>query len=313
MKKIVAVLLVLCMTLTFLAAVAEETAPAATVFETADGVLSIKAPNEEWTVFSDPNYWFAMTDGDDVITISHLSNGEALPAAMVANEEYAAICQAYVSTENEVFVIKGCSATKEGLKDIMIALSTVQILKFDTKQAIQKVIVPTNEIVVDPANEVLYSTSKQLNVRSTWSTDSARLGALTKGQAAQVTGIVRQNGRDYGWYRIAFNGGTGYVSAKYLTATKPKNTKKTSFKVYSEGGDVKKITLRDDGVYADSEGRTYDAQGKGMYYCPMNGILYAKNRSVWTNGTSDGGYYGEGDPDDDPSDVEGDTQDPWAD
>ena len=38
MKKIVAVLLVLCMTLTFLAAVAEETAPAATVFETADGV-----------------------------------------------------------------------------------------------------------------------------------------------------------------------------------------------------------------------------------------------------------------------------------
>ena len=42
-------------------------------------------------------------------------------------------------------------------------------------------------------------------------------------------------------------------------------------------------------------------------------ILYAKNRSVWKNGTSDGGYYGEGDPDDDPSDVEGDTQDPWAD
>lgn len=172
---------------------------------------------------------------------------------------------------------------------------------------------PTNAIVVDPIEEVRYSTSKQLNVRSSWSADSPRLGSLSKGQAAQVTGIVRRNGKDYGWYRIAFNGGTGYVSAKYLSATQPKNTKKSSFKVYSESGDVKTISLRNDGVYADSEGRTYDNDGNGMFYCPMNGILYARNRSVWTKGTSDGGYYnGEADPDDDPSETETGPQDPWA-
>lgn len=204
------------MMLACLTAVAEEAAPQAQVYETADGVLSIQAPSEEWIEFADLNYWFAMTDGDDLITISHLSNGEALPATMMANDEYAAVCHAFVSTSNEVFVIKGCAVSLENLKDIMLALSTVKILKFDTKQAIKPATVSANEIYVDPINETRYSSSKHLNVRASWSTDSQRLGYLTKGQAVQVTGIVRRNGKDYGWYRISYNGGTAYVSAKWL-------------------------------------------------------------------------------------------------
>ena len=37
----------------------------------------------------------------------------------------------------------------------------------------------------------------------------------------QMTGIVRRNGRDFGWYRIAYNGGDAFVSAKYLTSKQP--------------------------------------------------------------------------------------------
>ena len=218
MKKTISLFLALCMMLACLTACAEGTAQ---VFQTADGVLSIQAPNEDWGELPDPNYWFAMTDGDDIITISHLSNGEALPAAMVANDEFAAVCHAYVSTQNEVFVIKGCAASLESLKDIMLALSSVQILKFDTKQAIKAAATPVNEIYVDPVSEVRYSTSTRLNVRASWSTDSSRIGYLKKGQAAQVTGIVRLNGKDYGWYQINYNGRTGYVSAKWLSAKKP--------------------------------------------------------------------------------------------
>ena len=67
------------------------------VFETEDGVLSIQAPTAEWKKMTDEKHWFVMTDGDDMITIDHLSNGESLPAVEVANDEFGAIYQAFVS------------------------------------------------------------------------------------------------------------------------------------------------------------------------------------------------------------------------
>ena len=164
-----------------------------------------------------------MTDGDDFITISHLSNGEALPAVMVANEEFSAIYHAYVSTDNEIFVIRGCAVEQEGLKDIMQAISTIRILKLNTKQAIAPA-KPASEFEVESYSATLYSKSKRLNVRASWSVDSARLGYLKKGQSVNVTGIVKRYGKDFGWYRIAYNGGSAYVNAKYLSAKKPRSS-----------------------------------------------------------------------------------------
>ena len=221
MKKIVSVLLMLCMIFACLTAVAEEAAaPEARVYETADGVLSIQAPSEYWVEYDDPNYWFAMTDGDDFITINHLSNGEALPAVMVANNEFSAIYHAFVSTENEIFVIQGCAVEQESLKEIMLAISTVRILKLNTKQAI-KAAAPVSEYEVEPYEAVLYSKSKHLNIRTSWSVNSTGLGYLKKGQTAEVTGIVCKNGKSIGWYQINYNGQTAYVSAKYLSTKKP--------------------------------------------------------------------------------------------
>ena len=261
MKKTVSILLLLCMLFACLTAVAEDAAEDAAasqqapVFQTADGVLSIQAPNATWVEILEPDLWFAITDGDDYILIDHLSNGEALPATTVADDEFAAVYDACVSTPNEVFHITGCAVDKESLKDIMQAIATVKILKFDTKQTIQKVTTPISEFTVDEYKDVLYCTSKQLNVRGSWTVKSPRLGYLKKGEAVQVTGIVRRSGRDFGWYRISYNGGDAFVSAKYLSAKQPggsKNSQNSSAGRDNALDNPSYVDAQDPEAYADT-------------------------------------------------------------
>jgi len=66
------------------AAEAPATAPAETAeaeavqtFVTRDGVLSIQIPKDEdnWTVIDDPNTWFVIGDGKDLIKVDHVANG----------------------------------------------------------------------------------------------------------------------------------------------------------------------------------------------------------------------------------------------
>ena len=287
MKKIIPILTALCMVFACAAAPAEGVTAAAAqpiVYQTADGVLSIQLPGTGWAVLADPNYWFAMTDGDDVITISHLSNGEALPPVAVADSEYAAVCHAYVSTENEVFVIKGCAVSQDSLKDIMLALSTVKILKYNTKRAINTAGAGTaaDRLVVDPHNAVLYSISDHLNVRTDCTTDARKLGFLTYGQPVVTNGIVRLNGRDYGWYRISYNGRMGYVSAKFLSTVAPRQQQSKSFRVYAENGAA--VSIRDvgSGYYEDDHGHSYRYLHGSLYYRSDNDTTYSQDPTYWT-------------------------------
>ncbi len=286
MKKIVLILTALCMILACTAGSAEGVSAAAAqpvVYRTADGVLSIQLPNAEWAVLADPNYWFAVTDGDDVITITHLSNGEALPPVTVAGSEYAAVCHAYVSTENEVFVIKGCAVSPDSLKDIMMALSTVKILKYNTKVAINSAApaAAVDQLTVDPCNKVLYSVSKHLNVRTDCSTDARKLGFLTYGQPVVANGIVRLNGRDYGWYRINYNNKTGYVSSKFLSEVAPVQQGEF-FLVYAENGGTVSIRDTGKGYYQDGNGHQYKYLHGSLYYRNDNDTTYSQDPTYWT-------------------------------
>ena len=284
MKKIILILAALCLILACSAAQAEGVSAAQpTVYQTTDGVLSIQPPGADWIVLSDPNYWFVMTDGDDVITITHLSNGEALPAIAVAGSEYAAVCHAYVSTENEVFVIIGCAVSPDSLKDIMMALSTVKILKYNTKLAL-KAAAPgaaADQLVVDPYKAVLYSVSKHLNVRADCSTDARKLGFLTYGQPVVVNGIVRLNGRDFGWYRINYNGRTGYVSAQFLSEVAPVQ-QSAFFMVYAENGAAVSIRDTGKGYYQDGNGHSYRYLHGSLYYRSDNDTTYSQDPTYWT-------------------------------
>ena len=75
-----------------------------------------------------------------------------------------------------------------------------------------------NDSLFTETDETLYATTT-VNVRSSYSTNSDKLGSLTKAQSVKRTGIG--TGAAAGWSRIEFNGKVAYVSSDYLSATKP--------------------------------------------------------------------------------------------
>ena len=192
---------------------------AALTFVTEDQVLSIEAPSEAWSEVKDAQHWFTLTDGDDIITIEHLSNGENLPSVTVAGKEYEAVFQTFVSTRNEVFVINGSAAKRENLEGIMKSIGTIRILKFDTKTSLTAA--PKEAVFgLQKVGESYVVTADTLNVREGYSTESRNLGSLNKGEEVYVNGIVLKDGADYGWSQIRFGNGTAYVSSKFLAKGK---------------------------------------------------------------------------------------------
>ena len=204
-------------------------APAAPhTITTQDGVLSIQLPADEWKLAEDSNHWLVLTDGNDVITIDHLSNGENLPALQVAGTDYSAVYQAAVSTRNEVFFISGYAVKQEDLPAIMQAIGTIQILKFDTKTALQKQTEKAPEIGIRAINEVYYVAADDLHVRSGCSMEDTILGLLNRGETVKVIGAVTEDGKDNGWYQIEYHQGQAYVSAGFLAKNPPSSPSASS-------------------------------------------------------------------------------------
>ena len=73
-----------------------------------------------------------------------------------------------------------------------------------------------------PATETktVYTTG-DLYVRAKPTKNSEKLGVLKKGPAVETTGP------NNGWYKITYNGKTGYISGKYVTTTKPRTAETT--------------------------------------------------------------------------------------
>ena len=129
---------------------------------------------------------------------------------------------------------------------------------------------------------------------------STLIGSLENGTPVKVTGAVQRDGNDYGWYQIAFNNGSGFVSADYLTTTAPSaaapgasaqpsgntgaasgssgntssNTsaaeaggseESTTYLVYSQGSGRPVNITGSNGVYYDGEGNVYYAAGGGNF------------------------------------------------
>ena len=70
-------------------------------------------------------------------------------------------------------------------------------------------------------NETVYATGT-VNIRSSWSAESEKLGSLNKGDSVVRTGISIEGAEAEGWSRIQLSdGSTVYVSNKYLSTTKP--------------------------------------------------------------------------------------------
>ena len=194
----------------------------AATITTSDGVLSIDTPNDNWKQGSDSSNWFSVTDGTNVITINHFSNGESLPAVEIANSQYAGITESFISTQNEVFVVNGKAVRKEDLATVMSAIGTIKILSYDTKTAVQTPAVNQNKYGMRNIGATYYVKADSLTVRSGYTINDPKLGSLSEGDEVYVIGAVTLYNQDYGWYQIKFGSGTGYASAEYLSPTQTK-------------------------------------------------------------------------------------------
>lgn len=86
-------------------------------------------------------------------------------------------------------------------------------------------------------NETVYAT-ETVNIRSSYSASSNKLGSLTKAQSIKRTGTG--TGAAAGWSRVEFNGKEAYINSSYLSTTKPQVSTSTSKPSTSSGTSTSK-------------------------------------------------------------------------
>ena len=253
----------------------------ANVFTSEDGILSITLPNESWIEIQDPGKWIALSDGANLITLEHYSNGEKLPDITVADQHFVNTLMAAYSTQNEVFLATGFVTDPSVMNEINDSLLSIKVLKYDTKLAVNNNAAIASEFSVAPRDMIMYVSAGggTLNVRSACSVDSYLLGELANGTAVHVTGVVQRSGADYGWYQIDFNNGTGYVASDYLVsnppaqAPAPSNTQNNTDPAANVPSDDENETYL---VYSQGSGRPVNITGSGgVFYDGFGGVYYA--------------------------------------
>ena len=196
MKKAIALIGMIALLASSLTVVAAENTGAestaaentAVTVTTPDDVLSVEVSKDEWKEKEDTDHWFEITDGKNSIVIDHLANGESLPDVKMAAEENEEICQTFISTKNEVFIVTGLADSREAFEDVIKTVGTIRILKYDTKTAIQKETqnAQTTQSGINAINATYYVTTDELNVRSAPSSDSEVIGSLYKGEPVHL-------------------------------------------------------------------------------------------------------------------------------
>ena len=197
-------------------------------YTTGDGVLSIDLPDENWKEMSDPGKWVSFSDGANLITLEHLSNGEDLPDISIADDHYVNVYQAIASTQNEVFIITGSVVDSAKIGDVCNAIMSVKVLKYDTKLAVKKEQQETSAGYTIVAMDATMYMTAGVNVRAGYSTSDTVLGGLAAGSSVHVTGKVQKDGADLGWYQVAYNGASAYISASFLTDKAPASSSQSS-------------------------------------------------------------------------------------
>ena len=237
-----------------------------------NGVLSIELPNDNWKEMMDPAKWVVLSDGANLITIEHYANGEKLPDMTVADSHYVNVYQAVFSTQNEVFIITGSLVDVGKIPEVCTAIMSTKVLQYDTKVAVkpQAETQASTEFTIADKNETWYVNCDGLNVRASYDTSSKLLGGVGQGEALHVTGSVQQNGKDFGWFRIDYNGGSGFVNAAFLSSSKPAGNSTSS----SSGTDTTKKSTT--GVaYTGNAKTVYDTSGNAItIYEATNGNWY---------------------------------------
>ena len=254
-------------------------------YTTGDGVLSIDLPDENWKEMSDPGKWVSFSDGANLITLEHLSNGEDLPDISIADDHYVNVYQAIASTQNEVFIITGSVVDSAKIGDVCNAIMSVKVLKYDTKLAVKKEQQETSAGYTIVAMDATMYTTAGVNVGAGYSTSDTVLGGLAAGSSVHVTGKVQKDGADLGWYQVAYNGASAYISASFLTDKAPASSSQSSSAqftgeartIYEIDGAAVTVYKRTDGQWVDSQGGVY-TQITDYEFSGANGAVLTTNK-----------------------------------
>lgn len=302
----------------------------AATLTSSDGVISIETPDDSWKQVSDSNHWFAASNGKNTVTIDHFSNGEQLPEIKVADSSNAIVCEAYVSSRNEVFVVKGLGSDNQDMETLMRIIGTVKVLKFDTKQAVssgssekpaaEKPAAEKPAAETAPAktedNEKPYPVGDPIPV---FDEDGIQWGFIYEYSDASFRD---QDGNKVEYLRngVYYNGSENlYTSRHFDDATdgddKPYQLN-DGFTCYDSAGRVQGM-LRpfSDGLYYSNDMMAYVDNGDGSYYCsavgeylydynPMTEVPSDAYESDGSDEEHDGSYYGERSPEEMAEDAE---------
>ena len=291
-----------------------------------DGILSIELPNDNWKAMNDSSKWIVLSDGANMITAEHYSNGETLPSMSVADDHYVDVYQAVISTQNEVFIVTGSVVDSAKIPEVCNAIMSSKVLKYDTKLAVKKntsSATASGEFSIVPMNAVYYVNTDGVNVRSGYSTSDSIIGGLGSGSSVTVTGKVQRGGVDYGWYQINYEGSTGYGSSAFLSESASGNNNAASSgsgngsasftgrvkTIYEIDGHAVTVYESSDGYWYDNNGVKY-TQTSDYDFTAANGAPLSVNKPIlesapvgqsmtvyWLNGNAtsltlyDDGYY----------------------
>lgn len=293
-------------------------------FKTRNGIMTIEVPGQNWRVTEAEAYRTTLTDGKNVITLQHFSNGEKLPDLKTADEDYEKVCQSTISTRDEVFVVTGFAADEADFGEIQKSVRNAAVNQYGTKKAvireenetINKAMNETmNEAmngavyepeqgfyedeqeevyIVKPADRTEWVDVQRLNVRSSCSIESDVIGTVYYQNIVQITGEAEDSAGYIEWYRIDYQGQPGYVYAPYISPA-PVTVESLGIELTDE-----EVTLYcTDGksaaeVHKSIGGNWYDGSGR-LYYPDGDG---------WWTLSTDGSSWTETDSSDEPSIIE---------
>ena len=262
------------------AAVSTDQAAQPRIFTTDDGVMQLTLPDDSWKQINDEGSWLALSSGTDHITVDHLSNGDPLPAVVIADDQNAEVYQVFYSTKDEVFVATGTVEDAACMDEVCEIIESFKVLKFGTLQAKQP---EQPKFDLRPIGQNMYCIADDgVHVRSGCSTDDAIIGGVNYGDQVYVNGMVTKDGQDYGWLQIQYGNDVGYVWGEFFDVNQPAPPQPdpvvtdTSMFLYAPAGGNIDLFQWTDGIWRSYDGSiVYTDDGNGLWTASDGSIYYS--------------------------------------
>lgn len=231
-------------------------APPSTETVSNNGIVSLVLPDQSWVELPSASSAAFFSSGDCSIAVDIYEIGADLPTLLTTDDHHAMIYQTSTATKSYVILATGYVDEQYDFAGIRDSINSMSIaMEQITDNAVHKK-APEPEFTVEDASYAAWVTSSALNVREEPGTDGAVIGEISYGTKVEVTGTVMKDGEEFGWVRIDYDGGDGFVSEKFLTDEEiPDDPVVVDERtVYTDDGEKTKLYEYSDGTWQNADG-----------------------------------------------------------